>query len=119
VSGADSMAKELMDLVTIPSALVTGTFLTFAGKAIKDNQADVDVTRMCFATLASVAALGITCALAALMAPLAYRSLFVFRGGIDSTLIVFWMIFMSVVGTAVYSGWTLIRCVCQLRRPSR
>lgn len=42
-------AKELMDLVTTPSALVTGTLLAYAGRAIRDNAGRVDHLRMGFA----------------------------------------------------------------------
>lgn len=38
-----------MDLVTTPSALVTGTLLAYAGRAIRDNAGRVDHLRMGFA----------------------------------------------------------------------
>ncbi len=112
-------AKELMDLVATPSALVTGTFLAFAGRAIRENAGRVDHLRMAFALAASVAAIGVTVALAALMSPLAVRSVWSYRGPVEAVLVVYWMIFLSVIGTAIYSGWTAVRCVRELRRPSR
>jgi hypothetical protein len=115
---AVDQAKSLMDLVATPSALVTGTFLAFAGKSIKDNAAKVEKVRMWFATLAVIAAIAVTTSLAAVMAPLAYRSILVYTGGVQSTLIVYWLIFLSVVGTACFAGWTLAKCIAELKRPA-
>lgn len=112
-------AKELMSLVATPSALVTGTFLAFAGRSIKDNEAKVDHTRMWFALGASLAAVALTAALTGLMAPLAYRMGWTYQGNFEAVLIVFWTITLSVFGTGLYSIWTVLRCVGQLRRPSR
>ncbi len=116
---AADQAKALMDLVATPSALVTGTFLAFAGRAIRDNERRVDHFRMVFALAATVAAIGVTLALAAMMGPLAIRSLWTYRGSVEAVLVVYWMIFLSVIGTAIYSMWIAFRCVQQLRRPSR
>ncbi len=112
-------AKELMSVVATPSALVTGTFLAFAGKAIKENEAKVDRPRMWFALGASLAAVGVTGALTGLMGPVAIRSGWSYGGHINAVLVVFWMITLSVFGTAIYSVWTVARCVRQLIRPSR
>ena len=111
-------AKELMSLVTTPSALVSGTFLAFAGKAIKENAAKVEPVRMWFALGAALAAVGITLALTALMAPLAFRSRWAYQGHIRAVLVVYFMITLAVMGTAVYSAWVVVRCVRELRRPS-
>ena len=108
-----------MDLVATPSVLVTGTFLAFAGRAIQDNERRVDHLRMAFALAASIAAVGVTVALAAMMVPLAFRSVWSYRSGVEAVLVVYWMILLSVIGTAVYSTWTGWRCIQQLRRPSR
>jgi hypothetical protein len=111
-------AKELMSLVATPSALVGGTFLAFAGRAIKENRLKVDHARMWFAMAASIAALGVTVALFVLMAPLTLRSGWIDGGSISSVLVVYSMITASVGGTAIFSVWTLIRCIKELRRPS-
>lgn len=118
MSAADQ-AKAVMDLVATPSALVTGTFLAFAGRAIQDNERRVDHLRMAFALSASVAAIGVTVALVAMMLPLAVRSVWSYRGGVEAVMVVYWVILLSVIGTAAYSGWTAWRCAQQLRRPSR
>ena len=100
-------AKELMNLVATPSALVTGTFLAFASRTIRENEHKVDHFRMLFALGASLAAIGVTTALTALLAPLAVRSVWTYRGGIEAILVVYWMIFLSVAGTAAFSIWTV------------
>jgi hypothetical protein len=110
-------AKQLLDLVTTPSALVTGTFLAFAGRAIKENQTKVDHVRMIFALGAALAAVGVTAALVFLMAPLALNYGWIYRGEVAPVLMVFSMITVSVLGTSVYAGWVVIRCIGQLRRP--
>lgn len=74
---------------------------------------------MWFALGASLAAAGVTAALIGLMAPLALRSGWSHSGKIEAVLVVFWMITLSVVGTAFYSLWTALRCIAELRRPSR
>jgi|SRR5215472_445835 len=112
-------AKELMSLVATPSALVTGTFLAFAGRAIKENEVKVNRLRMGFALGASVAAVGVTAALIWLMLPLAITSRWSYQGHVEPVLVVFSMITLSVIGTAAYSAWTVIRCIQQLRRPSK
>lgn len=111
-------AKQLLDLVGTPSALVTGTFLAFAARAITDNAVKVDHAKMRFALLASLAAIGVTGSLVLLMGPLAFRALFVYRGGVEATLVVYWMIFLSAVGTLGYSFLVTARCLRELRRPS-
>lgn len=115
---AAEQAKALLDLVGTPSALVTGTFLAFATRSIKDNAAKVDHPKMTFALFASLAAIAVTGSLVALMAPLAFRALFVYRGGVDATLVVYWTIFLSAVGTLCYSFFVMTRCIRELRRPS-
>jgi hypothetical protein len=110
-------AKELLGLVTTPSALVTGTFLAFAGRAISDNRVKVDHVKMAFALGAALAASAVAIALAVLMAPIAVEHGWSFRGDIEPVLVVYSMITLSVVGTAVYSAWMVYRCVGQLRRP--
>lgn len=112
-------AKELMSLVTTPSALVTGTFLAYAGRAVKENQTKVDHPRMWFALGAALAAVGMTAALLALMAPLAIRTGWSYRGTAEAVLVVYSMITISVGGTVVFSVWTLTRCIKELRRPGR
>jgi hypothetical protein len=112
-------AKELMMLVATPSALVTGTFLAFAGRAIKENEAKVDHARMWFAFAASLAAVGVTAALTLLLAPLALRVGWEYQGNLKAVLIVYWMITVSVAGSFVYSVWTVIRCIREFGRPSR
>ena len=111
-------AKELMLVIATPSALVTGTFLAFAGRAIRENQARVDRLRMWFALGASIAAVGLTAALTWLLAPLAIENLWSYGGKLQPVLVVFWMILLSVVGTLVFSAWTAFRCVRELRRPT-
>jgi hypothetical protein len=118
-SAAADQAKDLLEFVGTPTALVTGTFLAFATKAIDENQARVDRGRMVFALLAALAATGVAGALLALMLPLGLRSLFVYRGGIEALLVVYWMLLCSASGTLAYSLWTLARCAAQLRRPTR
>jgi hypothetical protein len=112
-------ARELMDIVTAPSALVAGTFLAFANRALQDNRIRVDHVRIAFAVGASVAAVGVTAALVAVMSPLAVRSVWTYRGDVEATLTVYWMIFLSVTGTCAYALWTALRCVREPRRPSR
>ncbi len=112
-------AKELMALVATPSALVTGTFLAFAGRAIKENERRVDHSRMGFALAASIAAVGVTAALLGLMWPLAFREGWTHGGSLAPVLVVFWMISLSVTGTLAFSVWTVVRCIRELRRPSR
>lgn len=116
---AVEQAKSLLDLVATPSALVTGTFLAFAGRAIKDNEVRVDHTRVIFATLATVAAIGVTTSLVILMAPLAVRSVVSYRGPVEATLVVYWTILLSVIGTLAFSLWIAVRCLKELRRPQR
>jgi hypothetical protein len=111
-------ARELLILVATPSALVTGTFLAFAGRGIMENQARVDRVRMWFALGASLAAVGLSAALTWLLAPLAFDHLWSYRGKVEPILVVYWMILLSVAGTAVFSAWTVWRCVRELRRPA-
>jgi hypothetical protein len=112
-------AKELMSLVATPSALVTGTFLAFAGRAIRENAVKVDHPRMWFAFGASLAAVGVTAALTGVLAPLALRTGWTYQGSVDGVLVVYWMITLSVGGSLVYSIWTVTRCFRELRRPSQ
>lgn len=118
-SAAADQAKDLMEFVSTPTALVTGTFLAFASQAIAENQARVDRARMLFALLAALAATGVAGALLALMLPLGLRALFVYRGAVEALLVVYWMLLLSAAGTLAYSLWTLGRCISQLRRPTR
>lgn len=118
-STAADQAKDLIEFVGTSAALVTGTFLAFASKAIQENQARVDRARMVFALLATLAATGVAGALLALMLPLGLRALFVYRGGVEALLVVYWMLLVSAAGTLGYSLWTLGRCIFQLRRPRR
>ena len=112
-----TQAKLLLDLIGTPSALVGGTLLAFSGRAIKENVAKVDKTRMTFGLLAAIAAVGLAGSLGALMSPIAFRAL-TNRGSLSATLVVYWMIFLSVCGTFVYAIWTLAKCVEQLKRPT-
>lgn len=112
-------AKALMDLVGTPSALVTGTFLAFVGKSLKENVEDVNHVRMTFATLAALAALGVASSLAWLLFPFARDVGFRYEGHVEATFVVFWMITLSAVGTACYCAYTLFRCVKELKRPSQ
>lgn len=112
-------AKELMDLVATPSGLVTGTFLAFATRAIRENAAHVDPPRMWFALLASLAASTVAGSLVVLLAPLAARSIFVYRGGVESVLVVYWTIFLSAIGTFAYAVLVTARAARELRRPSK
>lgn len=118
MSGAAARAKELMELAGTPSALVTGTFLAFAGRAIAANKEDVDSARMWFALLAAVAAATLMAALVVVLAPLAYRSVFVYRKGVETILMVYWVVFLSAAGTLTYSGYVIVKCLRELRRPS-
>ena len=102
-----------------PSALVTGTFLAFASRTLKENEIKVDPSRMWFGLLAAIAAVGVTGSLVGLLAPLGFRSVFVFRGGVEATLVVYWMILLSALGTGCYGVLLVFRCTEQLRRPSR
>jgi ABC-type transport system involved in Fe-S cluster assembly fused permease/ATPase subunit len=111
-------AKSLLDLVTTPSVLVTGTFLAFTTRAIRENIAKVDRTRMLFALGASIAAIGVSGALTILMVPLAFRSLAINRGPIQPELLVYFTITLSVIGTLIYSAWVAGQCVIQLKRPA-
>ncbi len=110
-------AKSLMDLAGTPSALVTGTFLAFASRTINANIHHVNRARMAFGTAAAIAASLVMASLVALLAPLAYRSVFTYRGGIEAVLVVYWMIFLSAVGTLAYSGYIIALCIRELRRP--
>jgi len=74
---------------------------------------------MFFALGAAIPAFGVSAALAALMAPLAIRSVRRYRAGIEAVVVVYWMIFLSVAGTTIYSVWITGRCLRELRRPSR
>lgn len=111
-------AKGLLDLVTTPSVLVTGTFLAFSNRAVKENIAKVDRVRMSFALGASLAAIGVSGALSILMVPLAFRSIATNRGPIQPVLVVYFMIAVSVLGTVLYSVWVTAQCVSQLKRPA-
>lgn len=117
MTSAVEQAKSLLDLVATPSALVTGTFLAFAGRAIRENEVHVNHARIIFATLAAIAAICLTTSLAILMAPLAVRSVVSYRGPVEATLVVYWMILLSVLGTLAFSIWTAVRCLRELRRP--
>jgi hypothetical protein len=110
-------AKDLMQLVATPSGLITGTFLSFASRAIADNRAKVDRTRMVFALLAALGALAIATSLVVLLAPLAARSVVTYRGSVEATLVVYWMIALSAVGTAAYCMVVVCHCIAELRRP--
>lgn len=112
-------AKELLGLVATPSALVTGTLLGFADRAIRENLAKVSPTRMRFALAASVGALAVMGALAALMAPMAMGAVQGSVTGPAAVWLVFGMITLSVIGTLVYCVSALFRCMTELRRPSR
>lgn len=112
-------AKALLDLVTTPSVLVTGTLLAFSSRTIRDNIEKVNRVRMSFALGASVAAAGVSGALAFLMVPLAFRSLLVNRGAIQPVLVVYFMITVSIVGTMIYSAWMTGQCFVQVRRPTK
>lgn len=111
-------AKSLLDLVTTPSLLVTGTFLAFTTRAIRENISKVDRTRMVFALGASIAAIGVSGALTILMVPLAFRSVAINRGPIQPELVVYFMITISILGTLVFSAWVTSQCVGQLKRPA-
>jgi len=73
---------------------------------------------MWFALAAALAACAVSGALLALMAPLMFRSGWFYQGEVQAVLVVYMMITLSVAGTVVFSVWTLIRCVKELRRPS-
>ncbi len=118
-SGAAGQAKDLIEFVGTSTALVTGTFLAFANRAIQDNQARVDRARMVFGLLAALAATGMAGGLVALMLPLGLRSIFVYRGPVEAVLVVYWMLLLSAAGTLAYSLWVVGRCVSQLGRPAR
>lgn len=119
VASAAEQAKDLMEFAATPTALVTGTFLAFATKAIEGKPGQGRPGRHVFALLAATAATGVAGAPLALMLPLGLRSLFVYRGGIEALLVVYWMLLCSAAGTLAYSLWTLARCAAQLRRPTR
>ncbi len=118
MSEVAARAKELMELAGTPSALVTGTFLAFASRAIAANKANVDPARMWFALIAAIAASALMAALVTVLAPLAYRSVFIFRGPVETILLVYWVVFLSAVGTLIYSGYIIASCIRELRRPS-
>lgn len=118
MSDAATRAKELMDLAGTPSALVTGTFLAFAGRAIAANKEGVDHTRMWFALLAAVAASALMAALVVVLAPLAYRSVFVYRAQVETILLVYWVVFLAAIGTLIYAAFVIGRCIRELGRPS-
>lgn len=116
---AAARAMELMDLATTPTALVTGTFLAYAGRAIAANREDVSPVRMGFALAAALGAVALMVSLVVVLAPLAYRSVFVYRSGVETTLLVYWVVFLSAVGTLLYSIYTAVLCGRELRRPHR
>jgi hypothetical protein len=111
-------AKELLDLAATPTALVTGTFLAHATKAVRENKQEVQRSRMVFASLATFGACSLMLALVVVLAPLAYRSIFVFRGRIETILLVYWVLFLSAIGTLGYALFVASRCIKELRRPS-
>lgn len=111
-------AKDLLGLVATPSALVTGTFLAFAGKALKENPARHDRVRMAFAILAGVCALAVSASLVALLGPLAWRMAFTEQGGVQAVYVVYWTIFLSVVGTFCYGVLVVWRCIQEFMKPT-
>ncbi len=74
---------------------------------------------MWFGLLAAIAAVGVTASLAVVLLPLGLRSIFTYRGDVEATLVVYWMILLSAVGTLCFSVLVVYRCTKQLRRPSR
>jgi hypothetical protein len=112
-------AKDLLGLIGTPSALIGGSLLAFASRGIKDNRTRVDRSNMIFALLASFAAIGVAGSLVGLMAPIAWRSITAERGSFGATLLTYWMIFMSIVGSLAYSFVVARRCLEELRRPER
>lgn len=107
-----------MELAGTPSALVAGTFLAFASRAIGANKEAVKPARMWFALLAAIAAAALMGALVVVLAPLAYRSVVVYRSGVETILLVYWVVFLSSLGTLAYSGYVIANCIGELKRPS-
>lgn len=118
ISEAALRAKELLDLAGTPSALVTGTFLAFASRTIAANKETVDHTKMWFALLAASGAAALMAALVAVMTPLALRSVFVYRARVETILLVYWVVFLSAVGTLGYAAFIVVKCTRELGRPA-
>ena len=104
-------ARELLDLIKSPTAVATGVLLVFARGQLTRNAANgVDTSLTWWALVASLGALVIAAIIVGVMSPLAYRMVFVNRGGIETTLLVYGLTYLVAIGTMIYAAFITWKC---------
>ncbi len=108
-------AKELLDLITSPTALVTGVLLVFSrGQLTKNNSGTIDKPMTWWALVAAMAGCAIAVVIVAVMTPLALRVVVRNNGGIETRLLVYCLMYLVAVGTAAYAGTVAYACTRHL-----
>ncbi len=111
-SEPDSLAraKELMDLIVSPTTLVTGVLLVFSRNQLaKNDQATVDRPMTYWALVAALAGCGIALIIVVVMTPLAFRVVFINRGGIQTRLLVYVLTYLVAIGVVMYAGFVVMK----------
>jgi hypothetical protein len=109
-------AKELLDLVKSPTAIATGVLLVFAKQQLKGNGDGIRRWPTFWAGVAALGAIVLTATIVGVMTPLAARTVFVNRGGVETRLLVYGLTWIVAVGTTIYSATVLIEVVKEYSR---
>ena len=111
VSNSLARAKELLDLIKSPTAIATGVLLVFArGQLARNAATGVDKPMTRWALAASLGALAIAAVIVGVMSPLAYRMVFVNRGGVETELLVYGLTYLVAFGTTIYAAYIVWSC---------
>lgn len=109
-----SRAKDLLDLIASPTAIVTGVLLAFARKQLERNATSLDKPMTRWAFVASMAGLAIAGVVVAVMSPLMRDITFRNDGGVETRLLVYALTYLVAIGTAAYAGYVACKCVKDL-----
>jgi hypothetical protein len=105
-------AKELLDLIAGPTTIASVVLVGYARRQLDLISAKYDKSRARWGLLASFGAFVIAAVIVSVMTPLAYRSLIINRGRVETLLLVYSLTYLVACGTALYcvtAGWDCFR----------
>lgn len=112
VAPSVARAKELLDLITSPTAVATGVLLTFSRAQLTRNSTNaIDKGMTWWALGAAALSVFIATAIVAVMVPLAWRMTVVNDGPVDTQLLVYGLTFVVAIGTVSYAVYIAWRCI--------
>lgn len=103
-------AKELLDLVGSPTAVVTAVLLTFSRAQLERNKTGVDKPMTIWALVAAGTATLVAAGIVAVMTPLAIGITLCNNGDVETRLLVYALTYLVAIGTTTYAVYIAIKC---------